>query len=652
MNVDPAFVQWLEVLVPAVVIAAFGYRQFNSWTVAECRSAMSDTELLAYAPPRSFSPLWRFLVFGGLYCLTLIALYLVLFVLLRNSPASVLELLKVSGVTPENAWLVALFIVTGLTPMLPVFSNVEHTLRKVMHDFAFVPAKAQQMADELASPTTTFDFDDTHLVAVVLPRLAPQFQRSDFSRLRALTIAQKWVRLKLLLMKFAPSNTLGHATSQGGSPYLTRFLKDCSALEREVNAFAAANPELLRVNGGSPAAVALAERIDQLQHRLYELMCCQAFGSARSADEVVRYFRDSYGIGVGHVQLAKIPFDPMIDALVAATATVLVIAIAYHQLHPEVGRVHPFVWAATSFATHGVGLLVGWSVFAQRRVAHRWDGPTSAPISRQLLIASVVLAFALSIIPTFASTIYADYQGTVTDPWLDVAGRALQRSWPWAFLGSATAMATFIHLERSANRMPALRLRAFSAGGQALTNVCISLIILAVHTTMPGMAAPDLLQNLQQPVIQLVLALTGSIGLVLGFFLPSVVHGHGLDRRAGVERLVLPRSDERSKAVFTYAGRQCPAVLETLSLSGALVELHDADADLVPGRHGVLTLHSNLAITVYVVRLLTGVEPLSAQAPHRFAVRFASRHRHVPLAPEIDRRLRGFLGVSDPLPAT
>jgi len=649
---NPAYVQWLEVLLPAVVIAAFGYRQFNSWTTNECRSAKSDTELLAYAPPRSFSPLWRFQAFAALYCLTLIALYLVLFVLLRSSPASVLDLLKVTGVTPDNAWLVALFIVTGLTPMLPGFSNVEQALREVMHEGAVVPSKAQQMANELASPTTTFDFDKTHLVTEVLPRLAAQFQRGDFSRQRALTIAQKWLRLKVLLMKFAPGHDHDRAVHKGGSPYLTRFLKDCAVLEREVNAFAAANPELLRVNGGSPAAVAMAERIEHLQHRLYELMCCQAYSSARSADQVVRYFHDSYGIGVGHVQFAKMPFDPMADALVATAAVVLVISAVFHQLHPGVGRVHPFVWALTSCATHGAGLLVGWFVFAQRRIAHHWDGPTPAPMSRKRLIVCIVLAFALALIPTFGSTLYANYQEPLTDPWQFVAVNALQRSWPWAFLGSATAMATYIHLEKTASEIPTLRLRALSAGGQALTNVGVSLTILALHTKVNG-GAPDLLLSLQLPLIQLVLALTGSIGLVLGFFLPTVVHGRGVDGRAGVQRFVLPRSDQRSNAVFTYAGKQWPVVLNTLSLSGALLELDDTEVDVVPGRHGVLTLYSNIALTVYVTRVLPPADEAEVgPMPRRFAVRFASRHRHVPLAPDLARRLRDFLGIGDLQPAT
>ena len=648
----PLYVLCLQLAFSTMVITAFGYRQFNSWTKGESCRATSDSELLAFAPPRSFTPLWRFLTTAAAYCLTLNVLYLVLYVMLRNSDKTGAAFLDLSGVTPANAWLVALFIVTGLTPILPVFSNVEHVIREVMHNWAVVPTKAQDMANELASPTTTFELDDEFLRNVVLPNLGKPFTRADFTEGRALTIAQKWCRLKMLLLKFAPPAEDGLAAPRFKSPYATRFVSECKALERDLKEFSEATPEALRTLGGSPAAVLLSDRLDQMQHRLFVLMCCAAFASARSGEEVVRYFRRGYGVGIGHVQLSSAPFDPILDTLIAVTGVVLVISLGFAIAHREATQVRPFLWAANAFCVHGAGVLVGWLVFSRRRGQPlSWANLADAPVSRRLLLACVVLAFSLAAIPIFLCSLYIGHLIDPLKPLFVVASSALLRSWPWAFLGSATAVATFIHLERTANGVATLRLRTLSAATQAATNVGIALTILAVHTPA-GSGPPDLLASLASPVYQLVVVLTGAIGIVLGFFLPRVVHGYGLDRRAGVERF--PVDDERARATLTYGGKQVPVTVTTLSLSGATLELRGAEAcvDVVPGRQGVLTLFDGAAVTVYIARLLpAGEEDPAVATPRRFAVRHACMRGPVVLASGTATKLHRFLGGLAPRPA-
>ncbi|MBW8759169.1 MAG: hypothetical protein JF586_16280 [Burkholderiales bacterium] len=648
----PANALLFQLAFSAIVIVAFGYRQFNTWTKGESCRATSDSELLAFAPPRSFTPLWRFLATAALYCLTLVVLYLVVFVMLYNGSMAGFELLEVSGVTQANAWLVALLIVTGLSPMLPVFSNVEHVVREVMHNWAVVPAKAQDMANELASPTTTFELDEALLRSTVMPRLDKPFTRGDFTEGRAVTVAQKWCRLKMLLLKFAPPDQDGLEAPRFKSPYATRFVSDCKALERDIREFAETSPELLRTLGGSPAAVLLSERLDQMQHRLFVLMCCAAFAAARSVEEVVRYFRKSYGIGIGHVQLSSAPFDPILDTLIAVTLTVLLISLGFSMTHHDSPvHVRPFLWAANAFCVHGAGLLVGWLVFSRRRdPSGAWVDPSDTPLSRSLLLACLVLAFSLAAIPTFLASVTASLLNGSTKPLLTLASDALLRTWPWAFLGSATAIATFIHLERSANGVASLRLRALSAVAQAGTNIAISLVILGVFTR-PGETPPDLFANLAQPLYQLVIVLTGAIGVVLGFFLPRVVHGHGLDRRAGVARF--PVDAERARATFTYCGKQVPVTVAHLSLSGAVLELAHAHVDVVPGRQGVLTLVDGAAISVHVARLLPPEEDESASVtPRRFAVRHAAMHGPVATGSGTAGKLHRFLGSLAPQPAT
>jgi multisubunit Na+/H+ antiporter MnhC subunit len=639
----PTYVLTLQIAFSILVIVVFGYRQFNRWTEKESRGDTSDSELLAFAPPRSFTSLWRFLLVASLYCLALVVFYLLLLLIFSSPPSAGAAFLSVSGVTPQNAWLVALFVVTGLSPILPVFSGIEHAVRGVMHAWAVVPTKAEQMANELGSPSTKFTADDTFLRDTVLPRLEPDFHRSDFAEAHAISIAQKWCRLVLLFNKFAPPAQGGSAARR--SPYINRFHQDFLSLEKEVKEFAKSSPALLRTRGGSPAAVALSERIDAMLHRLYVLMCCNAFAAAKSLDEVGRYFQRSYGIEVGSVQLAMAPFGPMFDTLLAVTGTVLAVSIAFSLRYPSDNHVHPFVWAACAFATHGAGLLIGWLVFGRRRrqIGGPWRETEDYPLSRNLLVTCVVVGFALATIPSWAASLYYLLNEPTTMYGLlpNLMKRALFMSWPWAFLGSATALATFIHLEHTANAAASLRTRAASAGAQAAANLAIALCILATYTP-PGSEPIALSDNLARPLIQLVLALTAAIGVVLGFCLPRVVHGHGLDRRGGATRYRL--GEAHAQAVFTCCGQQLGAVMQTISLTGCVLLLTNRHQHLLPGRQGVLTLHDGTALAAYVVRVIGDAHDDDAgSGPGSYAVQFANQQRRVRLAPAVRQRLSVYL---------
>jgi hypothetical protein len=338
------------------------------------------------------------------------------------------------------------------------------------------------------------------------------------------------------------------------------------------------------------------------------------------------------------------------------TLTVVLISLAFTTLHQEDKvQVRPFLWAANACCVHGAGLLVGWMVFSRRRRQYvPWVDPSGMPVSRQLLLACALLAFSLAAIPTFVCSLSASYLNLAgapaTKPLLTMATEALLRSWPWSLLGSATAVATFIHLERTSNGIASMRLRALSAAAQCGTNVGISVILLAVFTRTNG-GPPDLFANLANPLYQLVIVLTGAIGIVLGFFLPRVVHGHGLDRRAGVERHAV--EGDQARATFTYGGKQVPVTVSHLSMSGAVLQLQDTRLDVVPARQGVLTLADGAAVSVYVARLLPPEDgDTTFAAPRRFAVRHACMRGPVVLATGTAAKLRRFMDGLGPLPAT
>ncbi len=628
-----------------LVIVAFGYRQFNQWTDAETRNETSDVELLAFAPPRSFTSLWRFVTVAAMYCSALVILYYLLLAFFRSPPEAGMNFLKVGGVTPENAWLVALFVVTGLSPILPVFSNVERNIREVMHAWAVVPSKAQQMAEELASPSATFEIDETFYTTRLKGRLGPAFTRGDLTSANAITVAQKWCRLKYLVAKYAPPVLDGEDASGLRSPYTTRFRNDFMALQEEVLEFARTNADQLRTPGGSPAVVSLLDRIDAMLHRLYVLMCCRAFSSERSLEDVVDYFRRSYGIGVRNIELTLFPTDPIFDTLCFVTAAVFGVSFTYTSIVGD-DSVHPVVWAVSAFATHGLGFLVGWFIFSRRRRHYRADilarNLEHVPLSRKLLLTAVVLGFALASAPTWLTTLLQLMQASANRalPFGDLASRAFQQSWPWAFLGSATAIAVYSHLERSSNRESSIRLRISSALGHALMNIVISLLILGLYAP-PSDPGRTLVTALEKPVYQLVLLLTGTIGLVLGFYLPRVVHGHGVDLRGGALRY--RPSGEAAAAIFTFGGRQIKVTVHEISLTGCVLRLPNAEW-LTTGRYGTLLLNDGTNVFAHFVRdakEYTRGEPETDD--NFYAMQFSAPQQLSDLSRLLRQRLTAFL---------
>ena len=621
--------QWLQFVFSITVIVLFGYRQFNTWTPAEVSGEIEGTETFSFAPPRSFTTmLWKFVAAASFYCLALVVFYVVLMALLSSAPASVLSFLSLDGVvTQENAWLVALFVVTGLSPMLPVIARIERTLREVLHDWAFIPRKAQEMALELALPTARIHVDEALFKGDLGRKLlsSGHFHRADFVKDGPTTVAEKWCRLTYLFHRFQPAVKVGRLAAKLNSPYVFQVDNDFKALEREVMTFAKDSPELLRAqydNGSSE----LLSRIDALQGRLYLLMCCLAFATSRTDDQVVRQFELQYGLHVERAQCPRPPFNPMLDALMVMTIVVLVICVAFTVVFPNT-TVQPLYWTISACLTHGAGLLVGWLVFSRhRRAVPARENILAEPVSRKLLLACVVLAFVLATLPTFGVTfsnlllhalpVPAGEEGPSV---LDVALLALQRSWPWAFLGSATAFSTYLHLEGSADVPVTTRSCLRSGLLQAAGNTAISLLIMAVHTPTRDGGAPDLLTNLQSPVLRLVLALTATIGLVIGFFLPLVVRGYGRDRRVGLQRCAVP--DERMQATLTHNGHQTPVTLREISLSGSVLEIRDPSASVDPGHHGVLTLCDGTALRVLIVRLMEkSPQSHDLEGVRRFAV--------------------------------
>jgi hypothetical protein len=647
------------ILLSVVIVGIFGYRQFNQWTEDETRADNSDSELLAFAAPRSFTSLGRFVSIACLYCLSLITLYFLLYLGFRYSKEmGTSEFLKLGGVTPESAWLAALFVVTGLSSILPVFSNVERSLRKVMHAWAVVPTKAHQLAHQITAPSTELIMDRTFLQRTVLPKLLPRFSLQDVTADESVTIAQKWCRLHYLLARFAPPESEGlNAPALRKSPYIVRFRTDLEALQKDLEAAAAADEAVLRRPADSPATAALAERVDSMLHRLYVLMSCRAFGTTRSLDGVTHHLERNYGLKMARIEITTFPTGPVLDTLAAVTLVVFGISLVFVTFRADIKwQVDPLLWAVSTFAVHGSGVLIGWTVFARRKRRWRAAGgnyvPVAAPLSREHMVAAVTLAFAVALVPIVAASMF--YLHSI---WTHLAYayepqnlllEAMKMGWPWSLLGSATAVAAYWHLERSANQEGSRRLAVVSALAQAGANLTIAIAILLLYapeiSKLPVVSAAA---KFADPVTQLVLILTAAIGATLGLCLPRTVRGHGLDQRGGAKRY-RPHAESRA-AQLNLHGRRLRCEIEEISRTGCV--LRGVDVDLqIAGRAlqlGQLTLADRTSLPVRVTRELPNAAETAGAAARRIAVEFTTEPGQRYLPKGLREQLQRFLAAPE-----
>ena len=302
--------------------------------------------------------------------------------------------------------------------------------------------------------------------------------------------------------------------------------------------------------------------------------------------------------------------------------------------------VRPLLWAVSALVTHGLGVLIGWKTFAYRRkrIEAAYLGPNR--LSREYLVAAVVLGYACALVPIWLASIY-HYWPRAIDGLPQLAGTAFTHCWPWALFGSATAAATYVHLARTANSIVGPGMLALSGAIQGLSYVVLSLLILATHNAGANQSVID---KLSQPTIQLVLLLTTLIGGLLGVFLPSVLHGQGDDRRGGVIRHKV--NGQTRRVVLTVAGRQTEGKLMQVSLTGCVVRFPAAAVPRAPSGFGNLTLDDG-----------TSVPSIVAREVHRdtevteVALRFSVERRFQHLPRPLRGRLQAYLSQPDLQPA-
>jgi len=610
------------VIFSAVVVVLFGYRQFNQWTESETAGENSDSELLAYAPPKSFTSGGRFLAVASFYCLTLLAFYAVLYTIFAE-PSLGEGVLEFAGITPENAWLAALFVVTGLSPVLPGFAHVERSVRVVMHSWAVVPEKANQLAGDIASPCTSYKLDPQH-IDQILPRVDSVLSADDFLTGDAATPAAKWARLNYLFYKFAPPVEKGLRFK---SPYTARFQSEFVALGREVRELAQHNASALRARPSSQALVALSDRMDQLLHRLYVLIGCRAFGETRSWEGAREYLENVYGVVVKDVRGASFPIGPVVGPLLVMAGSVALVSLVYGHVFQELtAQVSPLIWGLTALATHAAGTLAAWIVFqhSRKRQAAFHNG-FGAPLSVERIVVVTVLAFSLALIPVELGTVHhlVKAGAGANQSLLQTAAAAFDIAWPWAFIGVVTGLAAYFHLERTSNAPSRLSVRVLSGVVQAGLNVALALVIALAYSPLP----------LKGAMLALVLLLSGLIGLQLGFFMPSALYRHGRDRRGGAIRQAI-----QGEVVITFGGPQVQGRLVQMSFSGCTATVSQRAAQYLSGRNGTVTLNGKIGVPAFFARIVD-----TDEKGVQMALAFSSERKFYYLSKEVRQGISNLL---------
>jgi len=135
------------ILLGALFIALVSKIRFNFWTP-------KNTGRYSY-PPRNFTTWSRFVRSSFLYVLINEIVYF--FILI--SPGTIMFIDKYLGgghLEPETlkgmgeySVLWSIFMLTGVLPNFPLLNKWEHSLREMLHDFAFIPSEAKAVISQL-----------------------------------------------------------------------------------------------------------------------------------------------------------------------------------------------------------------------------------------------------------------------------------------------------------------------------------------------------------------------------------------------------------------------------------------------------------------------------------------------------------------------
>jgi len=382
---------WWLYFVAVLFLISYAFVQFNRWTDDELKA----DDILSVAPPKHFTSFSRFSSMAVLYCISLLAFYAVLVAVFLHKEWSE-GILKVAGVTQANAWLAALFAITGLSNVVPPFKTVESLVRRTLHRWAFVPMKAKSLASQITDPSTTFELDDAYIEKVAMVQAGKSFVRSDFVTGHAITIANKWCRLVYLLNKIAPRKSLSGARLWSTkSPYTTKFDQAFEKLEKTAQDLAGRGEAGLRETPTSPEALHLSDRIEDLLGDLYLLMSCQALGSKLSWDAVQTHFRSVYGINVSASSNVPIPSSSIFNALALVGVATFLTAGAY-KLWTNDAEVAPLVWALSALGVHGVASgLVGLFTDFVEELSEGRPTASGAVDSEAIILASLQFSASL-----------------------------------------------------------------------------------------------------------------------------------------------------------------------------------------------------------------------------------------------------------------
>jgi len=311
--------------------------------------------------------------------------------------------------------------------------------------------------------------------------------------------------------------------------------------------------------------------------------------------------------------------------------------------------VSPLIWALTALATHGLGVWIGWFVFVLRRKTE-WNipyGERNGRIKGEYFTLAIVLGFSLAILPTWLATI--NYVPKLIDrPFTDLCLIALQLGWPWAFLGSATAVAIFTYLEYLVDGDIDWITRVASGLAQGATNVSIAVSIVAAQTVWPVMEIAEKMpktfsEAVALPNYELVFLLTGLIGLFLGLLIPSAFKGIGREKRLA-RRTPVPA--DYSDVSMALRGAPTSGQLVNVSLTGARVRVDQMRG--VPGvrQYGSVVLKDGLRLPAQFIRL---VKEENASLPD-LAFWFSTDSESFQLDRKRRKRLMNFIAQFNPPP--
>ncbi len=528
---------WVLV-VGALVIGAFAANQYRHWTGEEADQPDN--------PPRHYTTMGRYYLFGLFY----MAAFILVYTLLILAPKPLVDMLreevqtndlmtKLLGSVINPRFIFAVLLITTASTRIPVVVTWEKKLRMGLHNLAKTPSHVQGAIKGLMDDYRgKFQPDDAGMRKALVGDvelkqyfLGQYFPPGDNKQDEEDSVLPLWAEINYLrwVTRQMPNYSTckdkccnQHELFKANYDKLTSDVKlyyDCRSKYQKGDTL------LKRFERD------VAERAKDVLKSLLTAICCGVFAFYPSKTDRAKALKDM-GLDSSIVGLDPINWPTILWSFLLIFITAFAPTIVYFlmDLKPETAEeaqlvpanwIMAFLWSIGAFMLHGAAVIT--AIICSRNMSPGSKLPESIT-SSMLKLRKIKAAFWAAILTIIAclwilvSIAYPEMQKLHAGMGAaDIVATSLNKLWPWCLIPLTTAIFTVVHREDA-------------MAGRIKTNlkrVIARLATQAVVTCLMGSMATMLYLNVKDPsATQIAFLIYASvvsllIGGVLGWMMPK-----------------------------------------------------------------------------------------------------------------------------------